>query len=650
MLSALVLAAALVASGPPEPTDATSIVAFAPAFSANDNGSIAIFGNNLMVCPTGVTDCAGARAGTNSKNNNSFAMVHLDVDGAAFPTYSSSSADVTLPPDAVVRWAGLYWGARLGAGAGGVAAIGDGRQMKLRGPGDAAYTVIGGPAFAVRQFGPTATADKAYQSFANVTGFVHGRGPGTYFGADVSAATGEDRYSGWSLVVVYRSPSLPLRNLTVNDGLADVGQNDPQTITISGFTTPTTGQVNARIGLVAYEGDNGSSGDRAILAGTLLATKLSQGTNFFNGANDDNGTLVTNRNPADRNMLGFDIKNFDGPGILANGVTSAKIDLASTSERYFPGVVTTAIDVFAPDFSPSTKTVANLTGGDPARVGDRLRYTVTFVNGGQDPAVNTSISDALPPGATYVANSFTSPSGLVGGYDANTNAVVVASSGTFGLNASKTFSFDVDIGPDAAGADMSNQATITYDGATLPTLKGLTFATRAATMPVVSTANLSITKVNSPDPVVAGRALTSTITATNDGPSAAADVVVTDELPPGIGTVTATPSQGPPCTVTASDVSCPVGTLAPGATVTVPVQAAVPPDSTAATLTDIARVASPTADPNPDDNTASSSVDVTRNADLSVTKAVSPATVSPGQPLTYTITAVNNGPRRRPRW
>ena len=158
--------------------------------------------------------------------------------------------------------------------------------------------------------------------------------------------------------------------------------------------------MNARIGLVAYEGDLGSTGDRAVLNGTQLATSLSQGTNFFNGTNDDNGTLVTRRTPPDRNMLGFDIKNFDAPGILPNSATSARIDLASTSERYFPGVVTTAIDVFAPDFSPSTKTVTNLTGGNPARVGDRLRYTVTFVNGGQDPAVNTSIADPIPAGTS----------------------------------------------------------------------------------------------------------------------------------------------------------------------------------------------------------------------------------------------------------
>ena len=117
--------------------------------------------------------------------------------------------------------------------------------------------------------------------------------------------------------------------------------------------------------MVAYEGDAARPVTGPMLNGTQLATSLSQGTNFFNGTNDDNGTLVTARNPADRNMLGFDIKNFDAPGHPRQQRRPRRsIDLASTSERYFPGVVTTAIDVFAPDFSPSTKTVTNLTGGD----------------------------------------------------------------------------------------------------------------------------------------------------------------------------------------------------------------------------------------------------------------------------------------------
>ena len=232
-----------------------------------------------------------------------------------------------------------------------------------------------------------------------------------YFGADVPAATGEDRYAGWSLVVVYRSPSLPLRNLTVFDGLADVGQGDPQSITICGFRRPVTGTVNTRLGMVAYEGDSGSSGDRAIMRsdsnpnGRSWPRRCRRAPTSSTAPTTTTARWSRRRDPADRNMLGFDIKNFDAPGILANNETSAPIDLASTSERYFPGVVTTAIDVFAPDFSPSTKTVTNLTGGDPARVGDTLRYTVTFVNGGQDPAINTSIVDPIPAGTIVRARA-----------------------------------------------------------------------------------------------------------------------------------------------------------------------------------------------------------------------------------------------------
>jgi hypothetical protein len=121
-----------------------------------------------MVCPTGASGCAASRAGQNTSNNNNYNMVHLDVDGGAFPTFSSSSAEVVLPPDGEVSWAGLYWGARLGRGTGGSNAVGDGRQMKLRAPGESAYRTI----TASQLFGPTATTDRAYQGFAEVTTIV----------------------------------------------------------------------------------------------------------------------------------------------------------------------------------------------------------------------------------------------------------------------------------------------------------------------------------------------------------------------------------------------------------------------------------------------------------------------------------------------
>ena len=58
-----------------------------------------------------------------------------------------------------------------------------------------------------------------------MTALVRSGGPGTYWGANVAAGVGDDRYGGWSLVVAYRDATQPLRNLTVFDGFSDVGAN-----------------------------------------------------------------------------------------------------------------------------------------------------------------------------------------------------------------------------------------------------------------------------------------------------------------------------------------------------------------------------------------------------------------------------------------
>ena len=68
-------------------------------------------------------------------------------------------------------------------------------------------------------------------------------------------------------------------------------------------------------------------------------------------------------------------------------------------------MVTTAINLYAPDFSTSTKTVVDLAGNDPAAPGDELEYTLTYTNTGQDPAGSAVLTDPLPPGTTFVPGS-----------------------------------------------------------------------------------------------------------------------------------------------------------------------------------------------------------------------------------------------------
>ncbi|SIT89290.1 conserved repeat domain-containing protein [Microbacterium sp. RU33B] len=613
----------------PSISTAVPIVPFAPRFSADDNGTVLVFGNNLLSCPDSEPRCAAARTGTTALNNNAFAMQNLDAD-ADPSTFNSSSSTVAAPPDGEVLWAGLYWGARLSRAPGGVAGVGDRREMSLRTPGSPTYTPIASQA----SFGPTA-GDQAYQEFADVTALVRAAGPGAYWGANVVAGTGEDRYAGWSLVVVYRAPGLPLRSLTVFDGFADVGRDEPQVVSLSGFRTPVTGPVETQLGIVAYEGDFSTSGDNARLNGTLLSTTpLSRGSNFFNGTNDDNGVSVSGRTPAHLNMLGYDVKNLAATGI-PNGATSATISLESTGDRYFPGVVTTAIRLFAPDFTTSAKTVANLAGRTPALPGDQLEYTLTYPNTGQDPATDAVLTDVLPAGTTFVSAESSAGTCTAAG------EVVTCAIGTIGVGETWQARVRADVGPDAGGTTLRNAAVLDYRAATLG--RDLTYVVAPALMPVDAVADLSIGKTLSPDPGVAGGQVTSVLSIANAGPNTATDVVVTDQLPPGVAFVSATTPQGS-CAAAGSVVTCRLGSVPNGSTVDVEVVVAVPADSTATSVVNVASVSSTTADLDPGNDAAGGSVVLTREASLRVTKTASPTAVAPGAATTFTVTATNDGP------
>ncbi len=671
----LVAGLAIAAIGLPLPTSAAALHApagagalaaapaptgtFAPRFSANDNGAITIIGNELETCPASATDCLAARSAIKQINNNSFNMAFTDADNDP-ATFDSSSADLSLSAGSSVLWAGLYWGARLATGTGGAPGSADRATMLFKVPGGPSYVTER----SAQEFGPITSSGNAYQEFADVTGLVRTAGSGTYWGANVAAATGADRYAGWSLVVVYRNPSLPVRNLTVFDGIANVGPGSPQTVGISGFVAPKSGPVDAQLGMVAYEGDIATSGDTATLNSTQLGTAVSPGTNFFDSADDFNGTYVTSRNPPDKNMFGFDIKQLGASGVIPNGATSATFSFTSTGDVYFPGVLTTAINLFAPDFSPSAKTAEDRSGHNPPVPGDTIRYTVNFVNAGQDAAVNSVATDTLPPNTTFVPGSLVVLTGANAGpktdsagddqaeYIPATRTVRfrlgagadAANGGTLDPNRFSSFSYEVTVDGQAGGTTLTNQATLSY--ATATTGIPLTYQTSATTTPVAELADLSIAKSLSPDSVLAGEPVTTTLTVTNHGPSTARNATLTDPLPAAMAATNVTSTTGT-CTPPpggSGTVSCSLGDLAAGATATVTIVASTDPASTDSSITNVATVMSDTPDPSMDDNVAAASVPMTQAADVVITKTASPDTVTPGGMVTFTLRAANRGP------
>ena len=118
-----------------------------------------------MSCNIADVDCANARNRVGALlNNNDFVMEYVDVDGDG-STFSSSSADFTVPSGGVVLFAGLYWGGRS------TDAIR--YNVQLATPTSGGYV------------GLTATqqdvdvADERYSGFIDVTALVQAGGTGT---------------------------------------------------------------------------------------------------------------------------------------------------------------------------------------------------------------------------------------------------------------------------------------------------------------------------------------------------------------------------------------------------------------------------------------------------------------------------------------
>jgi len=616
------------------------ITPFTPRYSANANGDILFVANTLMTAPSSDSGAAAGRAGTGTKlNNNDFAMTYVDVDGVA-STFNSSQAGLTLPAGGTVLFAGLYWGANSGSSARG--------SVLLRTPGAAAYTTVAGTVLG-------ADSTNNYQGFADVTALVRSAGAGDYTVANVQANTGGDRHAGWALVVVYGDPAAPPRNLTVFDGLAVVNTSSTSaTISISGFTAPPTGSVNASVGVVGYEGDLGFTGDVIRLNGAVLSDSLNPANNFFNSSITNRGARVASKNPDYVNQLGFDADIVSTTGVIPNGATSASISLATTNETYLPGVVTTAIDLYAPVVSVG-KSFVDLNGGN-VEPGDVLEFTdVVSVTSGEA-AAGFVLLNPIPTNTTLVPGSLQIVSGANAGaktdvagddqaeLDVANGRIVFrlgagASStagGTAAVGTTSVVRYRVRVG-DAApnGATIAGQSTATFTG--LNTGASLSAASSLATATVLRRADLAVAQsVDRPAPNV-GEFVVLTTTLTNSGPFDASGVVNAG-LPAGLQFDSATVSQG---TYDAATGTWSAGSLAPGGQATLSVRARV------VTPAAFATVASITASSLPDPTSANNSASVILTpqlADLALAKSVDAPRPNVGAQVTFTTTLANRGP------
>ena len=121
---------------------------------------------------------------------------------------------------------------------------------------------------------------------------------------------------------------------------------------------------------------------------------------------------------------------------------------------------------------------------------------------------------------------------------------------------------------------------------------------------ITTLGDLSITKTDSPGPVLVGDELTYDLGIRNNGPEQAAGVQVTDELPAGVTLVSATPEQGT-CSGTTT-VSCDLGVLGNDSQTSIEIVVEVEEAAgEAGTITNTASVTGASSDANPTNNEAS---------------------------------------------
>lgn len=396
-------------------------------------------------------------------------------------------------------------------------------------------------------------------------------------------------------------------------------------IQIDGFKAPIQGPVNATLGFIAYEGDLKKTGDTVKFDGKSLSNPANPVSDFFNSTISNRGALVSTKDPDYVNQLGYDADLIEANGIIKNGATKATITMTTGGETYYPGVVTSAIELFAPEVSV-VKSVVDENGGDVV-AGDVLTYTMVVANDATalDNAINVLLQDAIPVGTTYKANSLKVTAGANAGSKTDASdgdqaqfsgtnvqfqlGTGAGGSGTSGGSlapgASTTLTFQVTVNAGLPPLSLiENTANVSYSGQT----SGFQLnATGFADIATQGAADLAVTKTNGQTQYVPGTTTTYTIVVTNQGPSSVTGATVVDTFPSQVegATWTATYSGGSSGPASGSgSINTLVNLLGAGTAtfiVTAPVRA-----GSFGNLTNTVTVANPAGlpDPDPSNNSA----------------------------------------------
>jgi uncharacterized repeat protein (TIGR01451 family) len=420
-------------------------------YSTVSRSQVIVTGNINVQCDTSRhSNCAARHSqftgGTSGNNTTNLAPLDQDDSTPGAPssypfgqgsraTENSSAVDVTIPSNATIQYAALYWYSGSGEITNSISqSFADPGTVYFAIPGDSQYRAISYDSFYVEEYFddggtgsppcPDATVPcdmtelvedglrANYVSYADITELVRdGRG-GRYWLGDLPTTYGyNDNFGGWNIVIVYASDDEPFRSINLYDGSLHYGTGSSQTIVIDDFLTPQFGAIDAMLALIRMEGDRGPADTVDVNGQPIQDAANPQGdsanTNFSAGGSKLVGPL-----DLFNNTIGHDIDIFEiGDTYVDNGDTSATLEFSgSNDEELFAYNAVFSTIVFAPE----VRVTKNAEVRDPngvirpsrfAQLGDTIDYTIEIDNTDGDDALKVVLTDELPEEVTLVADS-----------------------------------------------------------------------------------------------------------------------------------------------------------------------------------------------------------------------------------------------------
>ncbi|NOZ71506.1 MAG: DUF11 domain-containing protein, partial [Chloroflexi bacterium] len=298
-------------------------------------------------------------------------------------------------------------------------------------------------------------------------------------------------------------------------------------------------------------------------------------------------------------------------------VSAMQIDLASDED----------VIVFTDDIVRHADLAISQSAIQPSVLaGETLTFRLTIANLGPSLATGVVVEDTLPDGVTLTAIT---PSQ---GDCSESQGIVTCQLGALAVNAEGTVV--IEAVANTVNTTVANVATVTGEAYDPNPDNNVSDAESS----IVWSADISVSQSAQPAAVEVGEVLTYTLIASNAGPVAAPNAVLSDILPDNVTLFSASSSRGA-CSYSGNLVTCPLGELAAGAELRAQVVVRAPEEP--GVLTNTARITADTTDPDPDNNASVLAVSVFEGADLGLSITTNPSIAIPGEELKYSITITN---------